>query len=368
MKDAKNPHGPRKVIRAVGTTLAFLAAVILLIAWLAGAFEDKIDRTGPRPFVAEAQQRPVGDRELAPVRMIRVPRTESAVGTVEAVHQTALASKLLARVVETQATAGQRVSQGDVLVRLDDADLQSRLRQAQASRNSATAAHEQARIERDRVRSLFAQQSATQIELDRVSTAFTATEAELERAEQTVAEARTVVGYATIRAPIDGVVVDKHVENGDTVTPGQQLVTLYDPTRMQLVARVRESLTQRLHPGQMIDVRIEALDKACMGEVTEIVPEAETTSRTFTVKVTGPCPPGVYTGMFGRLLIPLDDEPVLVIPHAAVRRIGQLTVVDVADGGFLRRRAIRPGRPIEDQIEVLSGLREGEQVVVHAAG
>jgi hypothetical protein len=72
--------------------------------------------------------------------------------------------------------------------------------------------------------------------------------------------------------------------------------------------------------------------------------------------------------MFGRLLIPLDEVEVLTIPRAAVRRIGQLEIVDVVESGFLRRRAVQLGRPLdtphEGLIEVLSGLREGEQVVV----
>jgi multidrug efflux pump subunit AcrA (membrane-fusion protein) len=111
--------------------------------------------------------------------------------------------------------------------------------------------------------------------------------------------------------------------------------------------------------------------------VSEIVPEAQSASRTFAVKVTGPCPPGVYSGMFGRLLIPLGDEDVLVIPRAAVRRVGQLDIVDVAEpaGGapdgkgrlVLRRRIVQLGRDFDDQVQVLSGLRVDEQVALAQA-
>ena len=159
-------------------------------------------------------------------------------------------------------------------------------------------------------------------------------------------------------------VIDRKVEPGDTVTPGQVVVSLYDPTRMQLVASVRESLTHRLRVGQDIDVRVEAIDKTCLGRVSEIVPEAESASRTFSVKVTGPCPPGIYSGMFGRLLIPLEEEEVLVVPKGVVRRVGQLDMVDLVDGDALRRRAVQLGRAFGDDVEVLSGLREGEQVAL----
>ena len=96
------------------------------------------------------------------------------------------------------------------------------------------------------------------------------------------------------------------------------------------------------------------------------MPEAQSESRTFLVKVTGPCPPGVYAGMFGRILIPLEDEQVLVIPRQAVQSVGQLELVDVMESGHASRRAIRTGRMIGDDIEVLSGLRVGEPVVLPA--
>ena len=148
------------------------------------------------------------------------------------------------------------------------------------------------------------------------------------------------------------------------VTPGQVLVTLFDPRRMQLVASVRESLTQQLKEGQGIGVQIEGLEQSCSGTISEIVPEAQSISRTFQVKVTGPCPPGIYSGMFGRILIPLGDEEVLVIPGQAVQHVGQLKLVLVVQEDRVARRSIRTGRSIAEDVEVLSGLREGEQVVV----
>jgi RND family efflux transporter MFP subunit len=301
---------------------------------------------------------------LAPVRTLRVPAVESAVGTIRAVHETAVASKLLARVVEASAKAGQRVREGDVLVRLDDADLRARSEQARAAVADAQAIRDQAQVEFDRIRALHARGVAAPIEFDRAETALESAEASLKRATEARNEAETVLGYATVRSPLTGVVIDKRVEPGDTVLPGEVLLTLYDPTRMQLVASVRESLAHRLKVGHTIDVQIEALGKACRGEISEIVPEAEAASRTFSVKVTGPCPDGIYSGMFGRLLIPLDEEEVLVVPASAVQRVGQLQMADVAERQTLRRRVLQVGRSFGDDVEILSGLREGEQVAL----
>lgn len=361
------PSGTAKAVWLSLVGVGFAAVVILLLLWLAGVFHRKIEAGADSPAVAGA--RPVGpDVTLVAARQRRVPLVESAVGTIRAVHESSVASKLLARVVEVHVQAGQEIQAGQVLVRLDDTDLQAQRRQAEAALAAAVAARDQAQIEFDRVRDLYERAHASKTEFDQAETALKTTRAELERGEQVLAQAEAVLDHATIRSPIDGKIIDKQVEVGDTARPGQVLLTLYDPKRMQLVASVRESLTLRLAVGQTIPVRIDALDLLCDGHISEIVPQAEAASRTFSIKVTGPCPPGVYSGMFGRLLIPLDEQDVLVVPRTAIRRVGQLDTVDVAEptpqGPVLRRRVVQLGRPYDEEIEVLSGLRAGEQVAV----
>lgn len=349
---------------AVG--LIFLAAVIVLLLWLAGAFEPKIDQQAGTHGQTPSRVL-LGDRPRIAAALISVPRIETAVGSVQAVHEMAVASKILARVEAMNVTAGTTVRSGDVLAILDSENLQARLQQSTAAVAAARARRDQASREFDRVKEVFASGAANQLELNRAQSAFEAADAELHQAEQAQREAETVLSYATIRAPMTGTVIEKLVEAGDTVAPGQVMITLYDPTRMQLVASVRESLTQRLQVGNRVDVQIEAIGLQCSGMISEIVPEAAQGSRSFLVKVTGPCPEGVYSGMFGRLLIPLDDEQVLVIPASAVRRVGQIELVDVVVDDHLQRRAVRTARAMPgDRVEILSGLRAGEVVALPA--
>lgn len=353
------------IIRKTAVAVAMLVAVVLIMMWLMGVFRSKIE---PRAESGPAG-RPAEGVTLEAVRAVRVPISESAVGSVRPVHETAVAAKLLAKVLAVHVRAGQAVARDDVLVELDNADLTARREQAAAAVQAAQAARDQSRIEHERVERLIQQGAAARLEMDRAVNALKAAEADFERAQQSLQEAETILGFAVIRSPIDGIVVDKRIEVGDTARPGDVLVSLYDPTRMQLVASVRESLAQRLKVEQTIPVQIDALDLLCHGQISEIVPEADTVSRTFAVKVTGPCPPGVYTGMFGRIMIPLDETEVLVIPRQAVRRIGQLDVVEVHRDGLLQRRVVQLGRPLEEdasQIQVLAGLREGEQVALPA--
>ncbi len=350
-------------LRRTVVGLAFAVATVLLLLWLSGVFAPKID-DAPRAAAPPPTARTLGDRTVVPVRTIRVPDVETAAGTVEATHRTSLASRLLSTVTVMNATAGRAFREGDVLAELDRTDLEARLQQARAALAAAAAERDQASIDLARARELKREEVISQSELDRAVTRSTTAEAEVERAGRLRDEAETTLGFATIRAPFDGVVVDKRVEVGDTVTPGQVLLDLYDPTRMQLVAPVRESLARRLTVGDAIDVRIDALDKTCEGTIREIVPSADAASRTFEVKVTGPCPPDVYSGMFGRLSIPLDVRTPTVVPRAAIRHVGQLDLVDVVEDDRLVRRAVRLGAAHGDDVEVLAGLRTGERVAL----
>lgn len=352
---------PRWLI--VTTVLAaFAVGVVVLMLWLVGVFQPKVTHDS----TAAPATRPIGSGRVVAVDVRTLPLEETAVGTIQPVHRIELASRLLARVMQVNVIAGQLVTRGEVLVELEKADLEARRAQAQSAIEQAQAVLTQARAEESRLRAGFEKEAVAAIEKDRAVNATTGAEAGLARAQQALTEAESIMSYATIKSPIDGTVIDKRVNAGDTVTPGQIVVTLLDAKQMQMVASVRESLSRFLHVGGAVSVKVDALDHTCSGTVSEIVPEAESASRTFQVKVTGPCPEGVYTGMFGRLSIPIGEESVLLIPHDAIHTIGQLECVDVAVEGRRERRAVRLGRTLDGQVEVLSGLVAGEKIVVDA--
>jgi len=151
------------------------------------------------------------------------------------------------------------------------------------------------------------------------------------------------------------------------VIPGQVLFTVYDPTRMQLLATVRESMALKLKVGQIIPTKLDAINHSCDATITEIVPEAQASSRSFIVKVSGPCPPGIYSGMFGRISIPLGDETVVVVSQSAIYCVGQLDMVDVVSGSIVHRRIVQLGRLQNGDYEVLSGLSTGEKVALRTS-
>ena len=340
--------------------VAGVLATVLLLAWLMGAFGH---RTPPGPPQPRAPVAADGPRHTA--LPIEVPRFETAVGTVRAVRETTVAARVLGRVQRLAIErAGQAVQEGDVLVELEASDLLALAEQARAALRVAETRRDKAKLDHDRSAALVQQGAAAPERLEADRATLRAAEAEVERANQSVAGAESALAFATVRAPIRGIVVDKLVNQGDIVQPGQAICTLYDPTRLQLVAVVREELAGRLEVGQRVTVTLDALGKDCEGQVAEIVPAAQTQSRAFEVKVTGPCQAGVVTGMFGRLHVPLGTRRELRVPAAAVLQVGQLDFVYVVGAGdSVERRFVRTGRRAGEQVEVLAGLAAGEVVL-----
>ncbi len=350
----------RKLLRPL-ETLAVLLGMVLALAWFAGVFREKLP-PGKVAFAAEK----AGKAKTLVIRPVTVPVYETAVGSVRALHETAVGSRLLARVVKVYVDAGMRVKKGQILVELDDQDIRAKVAQAQQAVKAAQAQAAQAQLEMERSKGLHEKKLISDNDWDRIRHSYQAAQAQLEQARHALQEAQTMLSYAKVRAPISGVVVDKQVDVGDMVTPGRVLVTLYDPSRMQLWAQVRESLAMGLRPGDKVKVKVAVVEGLCDGTVQEVVPASNVASRTFLVKVSGPCPPGVYKGMYGKIFLPLGEKEEIHIPLSAVGRVGQLTLVKVVDAkGEIHRRFVRLGPLVEqgDQVVVLSGLERGEKIL-----
>jgi RND family efflux transporter MFP subunit len=190
-------------------------------------------------------------------------------------------------------------------------------------------------------------------------------QADVKQAEKVVEQASISLGYTRIKAPEAGEVVRRLAEPGDLAWPGKPIVALQTRGSLRLEAVVREGLIKRIKSGSSLQVRITAIDKRLQGKVDEVVPSADPMTRTFLVKVNLPQEPDLYPGMFGRLMVPLDEEEVVAVPKEAVTRIGQLEVVSVKENGRWRQIYVRTGRDINGYwCEILSGLQGGELVAL----
>ena len=128
------------------------------------------------------------------------------------------------------------------------------------------------------------------------------------------------------------------VEPGDLAFPGKSLIFLQTSEYLRLEAFVREGLIKQVEPGRDLSVTIDTLGKTVDAVVEEIVPYADPQTRTFLVKAAIPHMPGVYPGMYGKLLIPVNEHQVVVVPRHVVRQVGQLELVKVKEGDQWKTR------------------------------
>lgn len=355
----------RTLLRTVLPIVAGLAVLVGVIAWLAGAFTEKI--APGRVASVERALRP--DQTTEAVHEVTKDYIEEAVGTLKAAGRAEVSARVLARIEEVAVGAGDLVEAGDLLIQLDDDEFTSRVRQAEQAVLSAEASRRQAGTDFSRVENLFKQNVATKSSLDDSRAALDVATANEQRAKQALEEANIVLGYAEIRAPRAGRVVDRLAEPGNTARPGEPLLVIYDAASLRLEAPVLERLAVRLRPGDTLTVHVDAVDRDVEATVDEIVPQADAPSRSFLVKATLPRTADLYEGMFGRLQIPAGQRRHLCLATDSIQEVGQLQFVEVVrDDQTLERRMIRTGRVgMPGRVEVLSGLQAGERVVLQTS-
>ena len=183
-----------------------------------------------------------------------------------------------------------------------------------------------------------------------------------------LAQARTMLEYSRVRAPFDGVVTERKMDAGTLANPGMPLFTVEDPRHYRLETTVDEGAISQVRMGQTIPVRIDALDAELVGKVLEIVPAADSATRSFVVKINLPADQRLRSGLFGRARISRGEKSSIMIPRSAVVDRGQLQAVYVVGPTQAASlRYITLGNTAADQVEVLSGLDGNETLVAAPA-
>jgi len=338
-------------------SLLAIVALLLMIAWMAGLFTEKIP-PGTNAIVQTNLGEPVA------VEAYDVAITESVPASVEAAQATLISSRLLARISAVNVRAGDTVSKGDLLLELENSDVNARVQQAEAQIQATTARLNEARQNLGRVQELKTGGVMSVADLEKAQAIHNTLLAELSGARQALEEAKVALSYTRIVAPFDGRVVDRFAEPGDTAQPGSKLLALYNPLSLRVEAQVRESVALGLEVGQALRVEIPSLQKIVDAVIEERVPAADPGSRSFLVKAGVAFDRSLLPGMYARLLVPVGTGKQLLIPADRVVHVGQLDLVWVYENGQSYRRFVRIGQVVQnDQVEILSGLAEGDLVL-----
>ncbi len=366
----------KRIIAALIAGLGMGAVIILF--WLLS--KDKIS-----PGITAPEPEPAGKAiETVQAKIKTVTEYYNGVGTVQPRTQARIEARVPGQIKAVWVRAGEVVSEGQGLVVLDDRQMKSRLSQARQSLqgaisqkaqarqaiNSAQAAYAEAQSAYQRTKAFFEAEAAAETALEKARSHFFQAEAALKRAKdgfsgasaavrmskERVREAEIALGYTNIKAPADGKILKRLADPGDQAMPGKPLLLMRTESGLRLEAFVRESLIQKVWPSALLRVELPSLQKTVDAEVEELIPYADPKSRSFLVKARLPDMPGLYPGMYGKLLIPHKTVDVILIPGKAVDAVGQLELVTVKTPDGWERRYIKTGDIYGDQVEVLSGL------------
>jgi RND family efflux transporter MFP subunit len=285
-----------------------------------------------------------------------------AAGIAAPVQRAVLATRLMGSVVTVLVSEGGRVRAGQLLARIDARDIEARGAQVRARIAEAEAVRADAATQAERFRALFAEEAATKAQLEAAETGLARAEAALHAARASESELEASASYAEIRAPFTGIVVERSVDRGTFVAPGQPVAAVEDASRLRVSVTVAPGVAQSLRPGDTLLATIEAVPARAV--VEGVVPSG---SALYTVNAMVDNPSGRFLpGSAATLAVPEGRRRAILVPEQALVREGDLTGVRVRTSSGFDLRWVRTASRADGRIEVLSGLQAGEEVLLPA--
>ena len=279
-----------------------------------------------------------------------------ATGVVEPSVMLPVAPRAGGRLVSIETDEGAKVQRGQVMARLESADLEHTVQEMQAHEDLARAQYK-------RTQDLVAQKFVSSADLDR-------TRSELQAAEAALKRAKAQRDYNQLVAPADGTVLRRDGEIGQFIPPGQAVFTLECCAPLRVAAEVDEEDIARVAVSQTVAMRSDAMPGRLFdGVVAQITPKGDPVARSYRVRIlfrdaqeTGK--PGLRTGMtMDANIVVARRENALLIPSRALHGDSVWVLVD----GVLRKRVVHHGAGTGEQTEILSGLADGDAVVLSPA-
>lgn len=300
-----------------------------------------------------ADDAPAVPAEMLTVQEQPTPAYAVVPGTVISMRHAEIASRLTGYVQNVKVQAGDRVAAGQPLLAIDSSEVAGQLQQAQA-------VFDEAEVNYQRATNLYAKGVAPRVQLDDATRQYTTAKAALHMAQ-------AAVGYADIRAPFAGVIVDKLADPGDLATPGKPLLVLEDERALEVQSYVPDELYAVLKVGEQIPFATE--DRVFSGVLQSKVEAADSQTHTHLIRVRLPAGSGLMSGRYVKVSIPNGIESRVRIPGSALAERAGITGVFVVDAdGRAHFRLVRLGAATADGVEVQSGLAAGERIVLAPDG
>lgn len=304
-----------------------------------------------------------------PVRRETLTESVQLDGVIESVQGSTVSAQTSGTVLRLPFDVDDSVEAGELIVKLEDSEQQARLNQAEGNLEEAKARYRDARQQFQRIEEVHEKGYVSQQEFDQAQNNLAAAEARLERARAAVAEAQKQLDYTTVIAPYSGILTERHVEVGESVSPGQPLLSGVSLEQLRVVVELPQRYVDSVRTKRRTRVTLNDGRVLRTGEMT-FYPYADEQTHTFRLRLALEEPEAsLYPGMLVKVEAPVAQRQALWIPASSLIHRSELRAVYVLDQEDRPRlRQIRAGISRDGQIEVLAGLDEGERVVTNPDG
>ncbi|MCQ2280537.1 MAG: efflux RND transporter periplasmic adaptor subunit [Bacteroidales bacterium] len=342
--------------------------------------------------------------ETRPATLDSLETTITATGEIQPVTKVEVGTQVSGKVEKLYVDYNSHVTKGQLLAELDRSTLLERINQCQANLASAQSSLNQAKLSYERIKALYQQGAETQENLENAENQYNQAKSQVELSKTSLRSAEVDLSYATITSPIDGIVMSKSVEEGQTVASSFSTPTIFtiaqDLTRMQVEANVDEADIGKVVEGQKVTFTVDAYpDDVFTGTVRQkrLSPTVTNNVVTYTVIIDAPNPDEkLMPGMTASVNIIVDKQGGITIPMEALffkidegvkmqlakqgielkglfRTAEEETMalkdistktVWVKNGNTYEQRKIKPGISDGANTIILEGLKERDQVVI----
>jgi len=299
-------------------------------------------------------------------KMLQMPLEYKIDGIIEARQQATLSAEVAGKIEAVNFDVDDFVKQGEVVLRIRDREYVAQQKQASAAVDEARANLQDMRLAFNRNEGLRKQKLISQAVFDKSTASLQAAQARMASADAHLAQADELLSHTVLRAPYSGVVVERHVEPGESVSPGQPIMTGYALGQLRVSANVPQSIIGSLRSHRL--ARVIILEDNHSIEISKITiyPFANPQNHSFPVRLGLPqMERRLYPGMLVKVAITIGSIRRLVLPQRALVSRAEVNAVYVLDGdGRISFRQVRPGNHYGEQVEILAGLSEGETIAL----
>ena len=314
--------------------------------------------------------------QIVPVKVKRVgygnlKRVLSLTGDIEPWKLLNVVPDIAGKVVKVYVQDGDKVRKGQLLAELDTEAAELQLKQAEAGLGVAKANYNDASRNKERMERLLQQNTISDFQLEKVKLACEAAQAQFKQANEAINLIQYRINVSKMTAPFSGFITGKYVNEGETINPmmpgGRGVVTLMDISRLKIKVNIPERNFTDIRKGLKATLNVDAFpEKIFLGVISIINPAADPMTRSFEAQITAPNPGfRLRAGMFVRVDIVVEEKKdIFVISSDAILEQDGNKYVFIAEGSKAFLRNVILGLQESDQVEIMSGLSENEQVVI----